>query len=50
MFNRFSKSARQAVTAAVDEAHARGDRRVGTEHLLLGLLQVPHMASRQCSV
>ncbi|MBP2705054.1 Clp protease N-terminal domain-containing protein [Microbispora sp. RL4-1S] len=30
-----------AVKAAADEARARGDRRVGTEHLLLGLLRGP---------
>jgi hypothetical protein len=29
------------VTAARDEARRRGDRRVGTEHLLLGLLRDP---------
>ncbi len=27
-----------AITAALDEARRRGDRRLGTEHLLLGLL------------
>ncbi|ONI86910.1 hypothetical protein ALI144C_09635 [Actinosynnema sp. ALI-1.44] len=29
------------VTAALDEARRRGDRRLGTEHLLLGLLHDP---------
>jgi ATP-dependent Clp protease ATP-binding subunit ClpA len=38
MFERFSVEARMAVRAAVEEAARRGDRRVGTEHLLLGLL------------
>jgi ATP-dependent Clp protease ATP-binding subunit ClpA len=38
MFNRFSRSARAAVVAAADEAQRRGDARIGTEHLLLGLL------------
>lgn len=38
MFNQFSKSARAAVEAALDEAQRRGDTRIGTEHLLLGLL------------
>ncbi|MDQ1629835.1 MAG: hypothetical protein QOI54_3579 [Actinomycetota bacterium] len=38
MFNRFSRSARAAVQAAVEEAERRGDARVGTEHLLLGIL------------
>lgn len=41
MINRFSRSARAAVSAAVDEAGRRGDARVGTEHLLLGLLHDP---------
>jgi ATP-dependent Clp protease ATP-binding subunit ClpA len=38
MFNRFSAPARAAVEAAADEAQRRGDARVGTEHLLLGVL------------
>jgi ATP-dependent Clp protease ATP-binding subunit ClpA len=42
VFNRFSKNARAVVVAAVAEAGRRGDRRVGTEHLLLGLLHDPH--------
>jgi ATP-dependent Clp protease ATP-binding subunit ClpA len=41
VFNRFSKGAREVVTAAVGEAQCRGARRVGTEHLLLGLLHDP---------
>ncbi len=41
MFNRFSKEAKAAVTSAVEEAQRRDDRRVGTEHLLLGLLRNP---------
>lgn len=41
MVKRFSRSARAAVRAAVDEAGRRGDPRVGTEHLLLGLLHDP---------
>jgi ATP-dependent Clp protease ATP-binding subunit ClpA len=41
MVNRFSREARQVVVAALDEAHRRGDRRLGTEHLLLGLLGDP---------
>jgi hypothetical protein len=32
------------VSAALDEARARGDRRMGTEHLLLGLLGDPRSA------
>lgn len=39
---RLSQDARHAVlTSAAFEAHRRGDRRIGTEHLLLGLLQDP---------
>jgi len=41
MFERFSAGARSAVRCAVDEAARRGERRVGTEHLLLGLLAAP---------
>jgi hypothetical protein len=32
------------VTAALDESRRRGDRRLGTEHLLLGLLHDPDSA------
>jgi ATP-dependent Clp protease ATP-binding subunit ClpA len=38
MVNQFTRSARAAVQAAVEEAQRRGDARIGTEHLLLGLL------------
>lgn len=38
MFERFSRSARTAVEDALFEAARRGDRRIGTEHLLLALL------------
>ena len=38
MFERFALSAREAVTSAVQEAQLRGDRRIGTDHLLLGML------------
>ncbi len=38
MFEQFAASARAAVASAVDEATLRGDRRIGTEHLLLGVL------------
>ncbi|MFI6910339.1 Clp protease N-terminal domain-containing protein [Nonomuraea sp. NPDC050394] len=34
----------QAIKAAANEAQRRGDRRIGTEHLLLGLLHDPHPA------
>ena len=38
MFERFAASARTAVEDAKYEAGRRGDRRIGTEHLLLALL------------
>ena len=38
MFEHFAAGARTAVTAALEEARHRGDRRLGTEHLLLGVL------------
>jgi ATP-dependent Clp protease ATP-binding subunit ClpA len=37
MFERFTQEARRVVVAAVEEAGQRGDTRVGTEHLLLGV-------------
>ena len=39
MFERFSDDARQAVAFASDEARELGHGRIGTEHLLLGLLR-----------
>jgi ATP-dependent Clp protease ATP-binding subunit ClpA len=39
MFERFAQAARMAVEDARYEAGRRGDRRIGTEHLLLALLQ-----------
>lgn len=39
MFERFAQSARAVVEDARYEAERRGDRRIGTEHLLLALLQ-----------
>jgi ATP-dependent Clp protease ATP-binding subunit ClpA len=41
MFERFAPTTRDALSSAVDEAARRGERRVGTEHLLLGLLSDP---------
>ncbi len=38
MFEHFAGQARSAVEAALEEARRRGDRRLSTEHLLLGLL------------
>ncbi len=42
MFLRLTEDARKAVlTRAAEEAHRRGDRHLGTVHLLLGLLHDP---------
>ncbi len=41
MSTRFATGVREVVTAALEEARRRGDRRIGTEHLLLGLLHDP---------
>ncbi|PYI64149.1 hypothetical protein CVV68_22635 [Arthrobacter livingstonensis] len=38
MFERFAPSARETVTSAVHEAQIRGDRRIGTDHLFIGML------------
>ncbi len=38
MFEKFGQPSRNAVQYGVEEASRRGDRRIGTEHLLLGLL------------
>jgi ATP-dependent Clp protease ATP-binding subunit ClpA len=45
MFERFAAGARTAVTSALEEAQLRGDRRIGTEHLLLGVLHTPDSAA-----
>jgi ATP-dependent Clp protease ATP-binding subunit ClpA len=39
MFERFAGTARNAVHGARREAERRGDRRIGTDHLLVALLQ-----------
>ena len=44
MFERFATRARDTVRMAVAEAGRRGDRRVGTDHLLIGVLQDPAVA------
>lgn len=44
MFERFTKEARLVVTHAVEEAQTRGDSRVGTEHLLIGVARSPAVA------
>jgi ATP-dependent Clp protease ATP-binding subunit ClpA len=45
VFEQFTVGARTAVSRAVDEARLRGDRRIGTEHLLLGILHEPRSAA-----
>lgn len=44
MFERFTKDARLVVTHAVEEAETRGDFRVGTEHLLMGVARSPSLS------
>ncbi|NUP68945.1 MAG: hypothetical protein HOW71_43015, partial [Nonomuraea sp.] len=41
MFGKEKSPFATVVSAALDEARERGDRRLGTEHLLLGLLRDP---------
>jgi len=41
MFERFSGNARQAVVLAQEECRRLNHRRIGTEHVLLGLLAMP---------
>ncbi len=38
MFERFSREAKRAVTAAIEEAEQRGDSHIGTDHLLVGVV------------
>jgi ATP-dependent Clp protease ATP-binding subunit ClpA len=38
MFQKFAADARTVIVSALEEARRRGDRRIGTEHLLLGVL------------
>jgi ATP-dependent Clp protease ATP-binding subunit ClpA len=38
MFEQFAAGARTVVVSALEEAQQRGDRRIGTDHLFLGLL------------
>lgn len=47
MFERFSRSARQVVVVARDEAQRMRHPAIGTEHLLLGILgSAPNIAAR----
>lgn len=45
MFERFEPSARQALSDARDEARRAGKDRIGSEHVLLGLLAQPGAAA-----
>jgi ATP-dependent Clp protease ATP-binding subunit ClpA len=45
VFARFSQDARQAVILAADEARNLGHDRIGTEHLLLGLVRLGNAAT-----
>jgi len=45
VFEHFTAGARTAVTCALEEARLRPDRRIGTEHLLLGTLHEPGSAA-----
>lgn len=45
MFERFARTARAAVEDARLEAERRGDRRIGSEHLLIALLQNDGLAA-----
>ena len=45
MFERFEPSARQAISDARDEAGRAGKDRIGSEHVLLGLLAQPGAAA-----
>ncbi|MGV8858195.1 Clp protease N-terminal domain-containing protein [Rhodoglobus sp.] len=44
MFEKFAQSARTSVEDARSEAALRGDRRIGTDHLLLALLREKDLA------
>jgi hypothetical protein len=45
MFERFAKGARDAVFLSIKEAGRRGDRRLGTDHLLFGVLHDAALAA-----
>jgi ATP-dependent Clp protease ATP-binding subunit ClpA len=45
VFERFAAQTRASVSAALDEARRRGDRRIGTDHLLVGALRNPDVAA-----
>ena len=45
MFERFAAQARDAVHLAIEDAGRRGDRKVATDHLLVGILHDPEIAA-----
>lgn len=45
MFERFAAQARNAVFLAIEDAGRRGDRKVATDHLLIGILHDPAIAA-----
>jgi ATP-dependent Clp protease ATP-binding subunit ClpA len=45
MFERFAAQARDAVSRAIEDACRRGDRKVATDHLLIGILHDPTIAA-----
>lgn len=45
MFEQFARDTRRIVGYAMEEARGRGDKRLGTEHLLLGALHEPEPAA-----
>lgn len=45
MTSRFSAAARAAMDYSLQEAARRGDRRIGTDHLLLGILHDPDISA-----
>jgi ATP-dependent Clp protease ATP-binding subunit ClpA len=45
MFERFAAHARDAVSRAIEDAGRRGDRKVATDHLLIGILWDPAIAA-----
>jgi hypothetical protein len=47
---RFTESVRQAVTAAQDHARRAGSTSIGTEHLVLGLIDDPHSRAARAIV
>ena len=46
MFERFAAQARDAVFLATEDAGRRGDRKVATDHLLVGILHDPAIAAQ----